>query len=71
MTLARDHQIKTIGFSCISTGTYGYPKIDACNIAVKMVINWLEANEFPENVLFCCFNPADAKIYEAELARVH
>jgi O-acetyl-ADP-ribose deacetylase (regulator of RNase III) len=71
MTLARDHQIKTVGFPCISTGIYGYPKTDACKIAINVVINWLEANEFPENVLFCCFDPGDAKIYEEELARGH
>ena len=70
MTLVRDHQLKTVAFPCISTGIYGYPKNEACRIAVDTVKKWLEANEFPEIVLFCCFEAEDAKIYEAELSRV-
>lgn len=69
LTLAREHNLKTVAFPCISTGIYGYPKIEACAIAVDVVKHWLESNEFPKSVLFCCFDLDDAKVYEAELAR--
>ena len=35
-------------FPAISTGVYGYPKDEAAEIALKTIIDWLEANPLPE-----------------------
>src|SRR5687768_1446965 len=33
LEIARDHQLKTVAFSAISTGAFGYPLGEACGIA--------------------------------------
>src|SRR5687768_2552745 len=63
LTLAEEEGLRTIAFPCISTGAYGYPKAEACDVAVAAVTDWLESHELPETVTFCCFDPADAALY--------
>jgi O-acetyl-ADP-ribose deacetylase (regulator of RNase III) len=58
-----------VAFPCISTGAYGYPKAEACDIAVSAVLEWLDGHELPERVVFCCFSEADAEVYRQRLAR--
>lgn len=70
LRLAREAGCAEVAFPCISTGVYGYPKAEACDIAVSTVLEWLASNELPERVVFCCFTDADAELYRARLARV-
>ena len=67
LRLASDAGIRTIAFPCISTGVYGYPTPEACEIAVSSAIEWLAIQDLPERVIFCCFDPEDAKLYRARL----
>lgn len=60
-------EAKTIAFPCISTGIYGYPKSDACRIAVNIVREHLAAHTSPSHVIFCCFTDADAELYRRAL----
>ena len=50
----------TMGFPCISTGIYGYPKDEACKIAVDTIKEY--ANKKIE-VKFVCYEDIDYKIY--------
>lgn len=45
LDLAAAHQLKSIAFSSISTGAYGYPVADAARTAVAAVRRWIEAHE--------------------------
>jgi O-acetyl-ADP-ribose deacetylase len=67
LRLAREHQAESIAFPCISTGVYGYPKDEACRIAIEAVVAWLRDHEHPERVVFCCFGPTDARLYRERL----
>lgn len=67
LELAEEHGLKTIAFPCISTGIYGYPKAEACEITVKAVSDWLANHDLPETVTFCCFSADDAEMYRARL----
>jgi O-acetyl-ADP-ribose deacetylase (regulator of RNase III) len=67
LRLASDAGLKTIAFPCISTGVYGYPKAEACEVAASTVIEWLATHELPQNVIFCCFEAEDAELYRARL----
>jgi O-acetyl-ADP-ribose deacetylase len=67
LRLAAEAGLETIAFPGISTGVYGYPKSDACAVAVSAVAGWLTAHELPRVVTFCCFGPADAALYRARL----
>lgn len=68
LRLAHSKAAATIAFPCISTGVYGYPKADACRIAVDAVVAWLEQNESPREVIFCCFGSDDGELYRSYLA---
>jgi len=58
--------IRTVAFSGIGTGVYGYPGLPACKIALDTVRKWLEEPENRESVdliLFCTFMDRDDSIY--------
>ena len=65
LRLAEAAGLESIGFPCISTGVYGYPKADACEIAVSEVEQWIAEHARPARVVFCCFDAADARLYTA------
>jgi len=68
LQLAQEALATSVAFPCISTGAYGYPKAEACDIAVSTVVAWLGSHRLPERVLFCCFSGQDAALYENRLA---
>ena len=67
LTLAERHGVETIAFPCISTGIFGYPKADACAIAVGAVLDWLRDHDLPRGVIFCCFGRDDEDHYREVL----
>jgi O-acetyl-ADP-ribose deacetylase (regulator of RNase III) len=67
LLLASQARLNTIAFPCISTGLYGYPKIEACEVAVSAVVEWLATHPLPQLVIFCCFDPQDTALYRAQL----
>lgn len=67
LRLAADAGVRTVAFPCISTGVYGYPKAEACAIAVASVTEWLAAHELPETVAFCCFDAENEALYRSAL----
>lgn len=67
LTLAREHDLKSIAFPAISTGIYGYPLQPATAIAVREVHSWLASQPRPRSVTFCCFSAEVAAVYSAAL----
>ena len=63
LALAVENNCKTIAFPCISTGVYGYPIVDATQIAVREATSFLAAHPDME-VIFCCFSERDKGVYE-------
>ena len=70
LELAQDVGAKSIAFPAISTGVYGYPIDPATRIAISAVASHLDASALPERVVFCCFSPKDAEVYEAVAAEL-
>lgn len=64
MKLAKEYQLKSIAFPSISTGAYGYPKKDAGKIALKAVMEFLNEENYLENIYFVLFNHKDYELYE-------
>lgn len=64
MELAFSNQFKSIAFSNISTGIYGFPKPQAAEIAIQTVQNFLTNHAYPEHVYFVCFDNANFSIYQ-------
>jgi O-acetyl-ADP-ribose deacetylase (regulator of RNase III) len=67
LRLAEENGLDTIAFPGISTGVYGYPKAEACEVAVSAVAGWLDAHESPRVVTFCCYGAGDAELYRRRL----
>ncbi len=65
LALCETHQIGSVAFPAISTGAYGYPKQDACRIAVATVR--AARLSLPLTVSFVCFDSETRRLYEAEL----
>ena len=65
LALARAHRLGSIAFPAISTGVYGFPKDQACAIAVREVEAALAAGPVPARVVFCCFGDEDRARYPA------
>lgn len=59
----------SIAFCCISTGVYGYPKEQACHLAVQTVKDWTQNTGSAIKVIFNVFSAEDEIFYERELAR--
>ncbi|MFO0891782.1 MAG: O-acetyl-ADP-ribose deacetylase, partial [Isosphaeraceae bacterium] len=68
LRLAEERRLWTVAFPCISTGIFGYPKDEACEIAAGTALEWLRGHEFPRQVTFCCFSGDDAERYRTYLA---
>ena len=67
LRIAAAATLESIAFPCISTGVYGYPKREACEIAISQVVRWLATHASPARVVFCCFSAADAELYRQHL----
>ena len=64
LQLAVENQIQTIAFPSISTGVYGYPIMQASQIAVREVKNFLVNNPLIKQVSFVCFSSEGLYIYK-------
>lgn len=64
LQIALDHGFKTIVFPNLGTGIFMYPKDKAAEIAIDAVVRWLEKNDLPEKVAFCCFEEENYALYK-------
>jgi O-acetyl-ADP-ribose deacetylase (regulator of RNase III) len=69
LEIARSQQFRNIAFPAIATGIYGFPRQEAANIAVAMVASHLAVHEFPDRVMFVCFDEATREAYRSALGR--
>jgi len=69
LRLATEAGLESVAFPCISTGIFGYPKAEACEIAIATVAEWLATHAVPKMVTFCCFSSEDAELYRVRLAK--
>jgi len=67
LKLAKENNLKTIAFPAISTGVYGYPKEEACEIALKAVMDFIDNQGGIEEVIFVLFSENDYHIYKEKL----
>ena len=63
MKLAEENGLKSIAFSCISTGVYGLPNAEAAKIAQQVLTKHIE-NGYQGEVIVCCFSEYDAEYYQ-------
>ncbi|CAG8446346.1 3355_t:CDS:10 [Ambispora leptoticha] len=67
MEIFHEYKLRTIAFSNISTGIYGYPRGSAGRVALDTIRRWLENQESLENIdriIFCVFENENKFVYE-------
>jgi O-acetyl-ADP-ribose deacetylase (regulator of RNase III) len=65
LELAVDNGLKSIAFSALSTGVYGYPSEEASHVALNTVRKFLEEGKGDEmeRIIFCNFMQKDEDAY--------
>ncbi|KAI1340260.1 MACRO domain-containing protein [Xylariaceae sp. FL0016] len=71
LQLAADNGLKSLAFSGISTGIYGYPSMDAAVIACATVKEFLDGQDGHklDSVIFVTFEEKDVRAYNHVLPR--
>lgn len=69
LTLALEHQIKSIAFPAISCGVYGYPIPQAAEIAVTTTANFTATHHGIETVYFVAFDKDIEQAYQMALSK--
>lgn len=64
LALCLNHGLRTVAFSCISTGAYHYPSVEAADIALGVTREWLLTNgDAVDRVVFVTRRPQDEEAY--------
>ena len=70
LTLAAARGIRSVDFSSISTGVYGYPLAQAAKTALGTIADFLETHSLPERVRMVCHRESTAAVYRETWARL-
>lgn len=64
---AKEMNLTSIVFPCISTGVYCFPNLEASNIAFNVVSNFLKENKTNIKVIFNVFKDMDYLLYKERI----
>jgi O-acetyl-ADP-ribose deacetylase (regulator of RNase III) len=70
LKLAAAHELKSVAFPSISTGTYRYPTEEASHIAIKAIKDYLEIEGKIEKVTMVLFSQRDLDIYTKAVQKI-
>jgi O-acetyl-ADP-ribose deacetylase len=70
LKLASLHKLKSISFSAISAGVYGYPLAEAADIALLTVIDYLKKHNDISLVRFVLFRSSIYDVFAQELEKL-
>jgi O-acetyl-ADP-ribose deacetylase (regulator of RNase III) len=66
--LAAERRLASVAFPAISTGVYGYPLREACEVAVREIAAWLDGNDWPTRVILCMFSTDSVDVMSEAIA---
>ena len=69
LATARDLNLKSIAFCCISTGEFRFPRKEAAETAVETIREFLRDGTGIERIVFNVFKDADRATYEGLLSK--
>lgn len=64
LKLAKEYNLKKVAFPSISTGAYGYPIEKAIEVVEKALIDFIDKENFIEEIQFVLFNKGDFDLYK-------
>ena len=63
LTLAVEHDLRTIAFPSISTGAYGYPREEAALVSSEAIASFLSTDSLLKEVRLVFYKPGDANVF--------
>jgi O-acetyl-ADP-ribose deacetylase len=66
--IAGERRFRDIAFPAIATGAYGFPREPAARIAIGAATAHLARRDFPQRVIFVCFDAVALAAYRAAIA---
>jgi len=63
LELVREKGLKSVSFPAISTGVYGFPKDEACRIAVDTSVEFMKKNDYAVDIHFVLFDMESYELY--------
>ncbi|QHM70577.1 O-acetyl-ADP-ribose deacetylase [Mixta intestinalis] len=66
LRLAAEHRFATVAFPAISTGIYGYPKVEAAAIALRTIDTFFQQHDYPQQVWLVCFDEEMYRLYQQQ-----
>ena len=70
LKIARDRQIKSVAFPALSTGVFGFPLERCSEIMLRVTMDFLKGNDFPNEVVFCLYGTQALSVFQETLARL-
>ncbi len=67
LNIARDKRLKSIAYPAISTGIFGFPMQECSVIMLKVVLEFLSENDFPEEIIMCLYGQEAFDIFSRTL----
>jgi O-acetyl-ADP-ribose deacetylase (regulator of RNase III) len=69
MDLARNKGLASLAFPAISTGVYGYPRQEACEVAVTTGLDYIKNHDYWPHVYFVLFDSENFELYNNYIER--
>lgn len=70
LRMAEQRRIDSIAFPAISTGSFGYPREEAAEVAIKTILAKLPSLAHVKRIRFVLYSRSDLEIFERALSRL-
>jgi len=70
LKIAANRQIKSIAFPAISTGIFRFPLKRCSEIMLKTAIDFIEKNDYPQEIIFCLYGHEAYSTFQETLAAI-
>jgi len=68
LRIACNRKIPSLAFPAISTGIYGFPLKKCSQIMLRVSLDFLKENGYPQKVVFCLYGPEAYDVFRKTLA---
>ncbi len=67
---AKKKKIKSIAFPAISTGIFRYPIKRCSEIMIKVCLDFMKNNEYPDEIILCLYGDKSFSVFETTLNHI-
>jgi O-acetyl-ADP-ribose deacetylase (regulator of RNase III) len=71
MVVAKENNLSSIAFPAVSTGVYGYPKEEACDVALTTALDFMKETGYTPEIIFVLFDEDNYRLYRKQLEEMN